>query len=267
MGSVEFFLTHPVFTLEEYSAHRAVAGSSHPRTIETLLADHVRSGRIVRVRRGLYASVPPGILPQDCRPDVFLVAGRLAPDAVVAYHAALQFRGVSYSVWDKVQVATQDRRRPFSFQGTAFVPIQLPATIRDREDQGGGIVTESRAGGTVRVTSFERTLVDVLDNPVHGGGWEEVWRSLEMVEYFELDEVVQLTLLRQSALTAARVGFFLERHRDGLMVEEQHLAPLRAHRPRQPLHLDRQRESGRFIRDWNLVVPERVLTRAWEEPL
>ena len=93
------------------------------------------------------------------------------------------------------------------------------------------------------------------------------WRSLEMVEYFELDEVVRLTLLRRSALTAARVGFYLDQHRKALMVEDRHLAPLRERRPRQPLHLDRQRESGRFVKAWNLIVPERVLAREWEEPL
>ena len=35
------------------------------------------------------------------------------------------------------------------------------------------------AGGQVRVTSLERSLVDLLHSPEHGGGWEEIWRSLE----------------------------------------------------------------------------------------
>ncbi len=46
----------------------------------------------------------------------------------------------------------------------------------------GAAADTFHAGGIVRVTAFERTLVDVLDAPDLGGGWEEVWRSLEMVE-------------------------------------------------------------------------------------
>jgi hypothetical protein len=33
-------------------------------------------------------------------PDPYLVATSLAPDAVVARHAALQYRGRTYSVWN-----------------------------------------------------------------------------------------------------------------------------------------------------------------------
>jgi len=41
---------------------------------------------------------------------------------------------------------------------------------------------------------LERTLVDVLDAPEHGGGWEEIWLSLESVEFFDLDAVIEYAL-------------------------------------------------------------------------
>jgi predicted transcriptional regulator of viral defense system len=127
-------------------------------------------------------------------------------------------------------------------------------------------VAEHRhAGGVARVTTLERTLVDVLDAPDRCGGWEEVWRSLEMIEYFDLDAVFSYTQLLGSALTAARVGLYLEQHRELLMVETQHLAALRELAPAQPRYLDSRREPGKLVKDWNLVVPERVLTRAWAE--
>jgi hypothetical protein len=66
-----------------------------------------------------------------------------------------------------------------------------------------------------------------------------------------------------SSLTVARVGLFLDQHRQTLMAEERHLAALRAHAPVQPLYLDRKREPGKLIKAWNLVVPERVLSRLW----
>src|SRR6266496_1105269 len=87
----------------------------------------------------------------------------------------------------------------------------------------------------------------------------------DRVEFFDLDAVVTYAVKLGSALTVARVGFFLEQHREPLMVEEHHLEALRTHAPRQPTYLDRRRQSGRLVSRWNLVVPERVLSRAWGE--
>ena len=113
--------------------------------------------------------------------------------------------------------------------------------------------------------TLERTLVDVLDAPTNAGGWEEVWRSLEMVEFFDLDAVTAYTVKLGSALTAARVGFFLEQHRESLMVEDRHLEPLRQLRPRQPRYLDARRKPGKLVASWNLIVPDGVLRRTWAE--
>ena len=127
------------------------------------------------------------------------------------------------------------------------------------------VLTVERANVSLRVASLERTLVDVLNRPHFSGGWEEVWRSLESVEFFDLDRMVEYALLLSNATTVARVGFFLEQHRDVLMVDEAHLARLRHHRPRRPHYLDRARRGGRLVTEWNLVVPTDVMERSWAE--
>ena len=265
MRSLDFFATHPVFTREEYLMARAERGKASARTADSLLARHAAAGRIVHVRRGLYASVPRGALAREHQPDPFLLATKLAPDAAVAYHGALQFRGRTYSVWHRFSVLTRFQVRPLTFQGNEFIPVRPPGALASLSDLGGGVVTEPHAGGVVRVASYERTLVDVLDAPDLGGGWEEVWRSLEMVEYFDLASVVEHTLKLSSATTTARVGFFLEQHREELFVQEHHLDKLQRHAPRRPSYIDRKREPGRLVKRWNLIVPERVINRTWAE--
>jgi predicted transcriptional regulator of viral defense system len=108
-------------------------------------------------------------------------------------------------------------------------------------------------------------LVDVLDTPLRSGGWEEVWRSLEMVEFFDLDAVIAYTSKLESSLTAARVGFFLEQRREELMVEEEHLETLRGLAPAAPRYLDNKRESGQLVPTWNLIVPHWILAQEWLE--
>ncbi len=265
MKPTNFFDQHPVFTHEEFAAMHSGLGRRSTRTTENILAQHVAGGRLLRVHRGLYATVPPGVEPASFTPDTYLVTTKAADDAVLAYHAALQFHGKAYSVSNRFTYATRHRLRPFEFRGAKFVAVLLPATLRALRRPAGGVLEQRHGGGLVRVTTLERTLVDVLDAPDHGGGWEEIWRSLESVEFFDLDAVIDYALKLGSALTVARVGFYLEQHRDQLMVEDRHLKALRAKAPAQPRYFDRDRGPGKFVRPWNLVVPEQVLSRSWAE--
>lgn len=181
----DFFATHPVFTHAEFVAAHT-AGGRNPLTSNSLLARQVTAGRLLRVKRGVYATVPVGADPRSFQPDPALVATHLRDDAVVAYHSALAFHGHAYSIWWRTQYLTAARVRPFTFRGIEFVGVQAPRVVRDLPDFGGGVQLRPHAGGQVRVTSLERSLVDLLHAPEHGGGWEDIWRSLESVEFFDL---------------------------------------------------------------------------------
>ena len=181
-------------------------------------------------------------------------------------HSALEFHGRAYSVWRRAQYLTASRARPFEFRGYEFVGVQAALEVRTLPEFGGGVLLRPHAGSTVRVTSLERCLVDLLHTPEHGGGWEEIWRSLETIEFLDLGAVVDLTLRMRSALTAGRVGFVLEHHREHWMVEENILDQLAHHAPAQPRYLDTRRHSGKLLPRWNLVVPKYVLEQRWEEP-
>ena len=259
-SSEEFFQTHPIFTHGEYAQSRE--GGS-PRTVDSLLRKHVQSGRIARVRRGLYVSVPPGGVGETV--DPYLVATKVTGDAAVSHHAALQFHGRTYSMWSQVTFLTQSYTRGFHFGPMEYVPVRPPAAVADLPDMGGGIEMVPGGGGEVRVCTCERAMVDVLHTPALGGGWEEIWRSLEMVEFLNLDEVISYALLLDTATTVARVGLFLEHHRERLFVEESHLKRLATHAPKDPRYLDSSRDPGRLVHPWNLIVPEQVLDQSWAE--
>src|SRR5205823_13179926 len=92
--------------------------------------------RLLRVHRGLYATVPPGIDPKSFEPDPYLVATKAADDAVVAYHAALQFHGKAYSVSNRFSYLTRSRLRPFEFRGAEFVGVLPPAALRTLRRSG-----------------------------------------------------------------------------------------------------------------------------------
>ena len=110
-----------------------------------------------------------------------------------------------------------------------------------------------------RVAALERVLVDVLETPGSIGEWEEVWQLLAGLEELDLEAVVDFTGKRQSGLLGARVGFYLEQHRERLQVRGEHLGALQELAPAQARYLDRRRQPGKLVRRWNLIVPDWML--------
>ncbi|MFQ5644747.1 MAG: hypothetical protein ACE5FQ_13770 [Thiogranum sp.] len=68
---------------------------------------------------------------------------------------------------------TRNARRPFVFRGQEFLAVPFPRVLSAQQAELFGVTIQRHAGGNVRVTSLERTLVDVLVRPDLGGGWEE----------------------------------------------------------------------------------------------
>jgi predicted transcriptional regulator of viral defense system len=265
MGLPDFFARHPVFTAEEAAAFLREGGSKNPLTRKSLIRHHESRGNIVRLRRGLYATVPPGGSPETTNPDPYLLAAKLAPDAVLAYHTALELYGKAYSVHSRYTFLTGTATRLFTRGGLTFQPVRFPKSLRAKNREMFAVKELDRSGLSVRVTSLERTLVDVLDRLDLVGGWEEAWRSLETVEFFDLDVVVRYTLYLGNATTTAKVGYFLDAHREPLMVEENVLKQLRDKRPKEPQYVMRDRsEPNRLLSDWNLMLPVEWVERAWE---
>jgi predicted transcriptional regulator of viral defense system len=264
-----FFAQHPVFTRAEFAAYCEASGPCKQRAPGSSLAYHRRQGNLLRIRRGLYAVVPTGADPASVPLDAFLLATKMADDAVLAYHTALELHGVAYSMTQRLLYLTKHEDiKTTVFRSMTFRPVLVPKLLREKGEEDFGVTTVDRSGLDVRVTTLERTLVDVLDRPALGGGWEEVWRSLEAVSFFDLTQVVDYALLLGNATTVSKVGFFLEQHRDTLSVRDEHLQRLREHTPVGTHSLKRgSRALGVYLRDWNLVVPESVVHRTWEEPL
>jgi predicted transcriptional regulator of viral defense system len=263
-----FLSQHEVFTVEELNDFLSKEGSGKPNTRKSLLTYYRKKGRIVSIRRGLYAVVPFGSSPDSCPVDMYLVAAKMTGDAVLGYHTALEFHGKAYSVYNRLHYLSSKRSLPVIFRNYEFIRASVPQPLLVKGREMFGVLRQKRSGAVLRVTGLERTLVDVLDRPDLTGSWEEIWRSLESVEFFDIEQVIEYVLLLENSTTAAKVGFFLNQHREELMLDDVHLKPLQQLRPRQPHYLKRgRRRGGRWVKKWNLMVPEEILNQSWGEVL
>lgn len=258
-----FLQQHKLFRVEQFEAATGLSGSNRKASLDY----HRKRGHLLPVRRGLYWIVPPGGSVEDCPVDPFLVAGHISADAALGYHSALELHGRAYSSFNEVQFLTGRKIRPFEFRGVQYRPVGVPPALSRSGREDLGIQSIDRGGETLKVTTLERSLVDALDRPELCGGWEEVWRSLEMVEYLDLALVCRYVAALGNATTAAKTGWFLEENRRRLMVDDDALEGLQAQRPAMPHYIDRgSREPGRFLSRWNLILPASLVERSWEEP-
>lgn len=108
----------------------------------------------MRVRRGLYATVLLGVSPDSVQVDPYLLATKVADDATVSHHAALQFHGRAYSVWSQVTFFTRRNSRPFHFGETGFVPVKPASSVAEFPDMGGGVEFVAAHGVDYRAGRF-----------------------------------------------------------------------------------------------------------------
>ena len=214
----EYFLTtHRVFTRAELQSAlhgRAVA------TVDSHISRWRRQGRIARVKRGVFVRLDQQGVGNDSLPDFVTLASRMASDAAVAYHTALEVHGCAQSLLERFTFVTWTGTKATTYLGRRFVPVHPRAQLKAAGDGERWIEKAERAGTELRVTSLERTVVDVLDRPALAGGVDEVWRSLFAVPALDPDSLLEYAELLGSCTLAARLGFFLDCRREELVIPD-----------------------------------------------
>lgn len=252
MKPAEFLHTHALFSREEFVRALSPRGHRAPATLTKHLQTWRREGRLHAVRRGVYVRLAAGQKPGAPAVDPLALASRLAPDAVVAYHTALEAHGYAQSSFERLYFATWSKTRSLRFQGRQYVPVRPREGLRRAKE--AFVVQVVRSGLEFRAASLERTVVDVLDRPDLAGGMDEVWRSLASVEALDFAVLGRYAALVARPLLVSRLGYVLETHAERWLTPKKLLATLEAQRPRGTVYLER-RQPGRFVRRWNLIVP------------
>ena len=263
----KFLRKNPVFTYDAFV--QALSGASrhtNRNTIKSLLAHHIHQGHIIRVRRRLFASIPVGAEPDTYPINPYLIAGYATSDSVVAYHSALSFYQMAYSTSYRFIYQTRYQSSAFHFRSENYEGVRFPAVLVQKHKENIFTRSEDVQGLNIRVTSLERTLVDVLDKPKLGGGWEEIWRSLEMIDRIKINQVIEYALLLDNATTIAKVGFYLSQRQKELKISSEVFNKLRVHCPRSPHYVDSTaRKDGELVGDWNIIVPKGLVAQEWRE--
>lgn len=221
----------------------------------SLLAYHCEAKHIMRIRRGLYATIPPTTDAENLVVDAFLIASKAAPDAIIAYYAALSFHGLAYSSRQTFTYLTKHKdTNKFTFQGSSYTPVQFPSKLQRKKIVRKEVEETDYRGGFVSITSVERTIVDCFDKIDLAGGIEELWASLDNVTYLRLGRLIEYASELQNATTIAKSGFYLQLNQERLHVSSNYLQALKKLKPKTPQYMFRSGSDrqGTLQSDWNL---------------
>lgn len=259
--SLNFFAAHRVFTRLEYA--QVFGHDPKSKTVYSLLNHHVRAGRIIALGRGLFVSSPKGAA-GSLYTDSFAIGARLREDAIFAYRSALELHGIGYSDDEGlVMVSSKTRLCRRTRIGTyQFVPP--PKGLIDTGSVDTEVIHMARSRDVIRVTSLERTVVDVLHKPKLSGGIEVVIRSLDRISVLNVESVVAYTMLFNKSKLTTLVGWWLDRHRSVLGVTNDNLWPLRCAQPIEPAYaLGAKPGDAVLMKPWQLLVPRWIAQLEW----
>ena len=246
-----FLRTHRVFNTDEWERDCSLSGYRS----RNQLAKLSRNRRIRKIRNGLYAVLPEGA--EHFTPPALLTAAKLTPDAVLGYRSALAFYGLSRNAHADCTFLSRHRIKPCRVNNTLFQPCLPPKSLADHT--AFLVETHRMLDTPVRVVAKERLLVDSLDRPDLSGGWEEISNAFMYEDDLDWDKMLQYARILKHPATAARLGFFLEKHKDTMMVPESTLSALETLVPGTPEHFFRSKRQGRLLKRWNLYVPDEFM--------
>lgn len=257
--TMRYLETHEVFTLEEFLSDVDVNAAE--RTRYENLQNAVERGQAYRLKRGLYAS-SIGVY-RDRVPNVFLVAAKAAPDAIVSHHSALEAHGVAHSPFRTVYFTSMHKVGDFHVRGYRFHRVAPPA-MSDPLTSLEEFHTRVRAGeAIVRVTTKERTLVDCLRNLKLAGGLEELFRSLGGLTSMSTELVARYLSLLDSPTLTARTGWVMGHFAQSWRIDMDVLDEMRASVGRGTYRLQTGRTDQEFVSQWRLYVPKGLPFEEW----
>lgn len=249
-------ITHsgPTFTVGETAAILELPREAAAK----MLARWAAQGWLKRIRRGRYMPVPVesdpmGTVPED---PWILTATSFAPCYVGGWSAAEHW-GLTEQMFRTIVVfsAKPPRDRRVELAGT---PFWILGTRSER--MLFGLKSVWRGHVRVQVSNHTRTVLDMLDNPLVGGGLRpmaDVVRAYLESESFNYSELEEYAGLLGNGAVYKRLGYLLER----LCPDRTSLLALcRKHLTSGLARLDPTIDGDRIVKRWRIRVP-----RAWSK--
>ena len=222
-----------------------------------LLAHWASKGWLTRIRRGLYITVPLGAEdPKTRSEDPWIVANKVYEPCYVGGWSACEHWGLTEQIFDSVVIFTGSKIRNSNLmiQNTNF--LLKPLT----KIKYFGTKTIWRGRTKIQVSDPTRTIVDILNDPLVGGGMRNVADIIKQyfVSEFRDDNLLGAYIKKVKNKTAhKRLGYILET----LNIDASHLIKKCKKNLSQGFSLFDPSAigKGKYLRKWNLRINVNII--------
>lgn len=222
---------------------REILGESH-RSVD-YITNLREKGYFQKIKKGVYAVVPPNLVGEDFNPDKFLVAGKVKDNYYISQHSALELHGVAQSTYNRVWITTKNPAKHFDYKSISYRFVTTKYYF--------GATEVSRQGIKIKVSDREKTFLDCIRMIKYAGGLEELMKSLNNFPALDWKKLLDYLEKFGENKLYQKTGFILDRL--DLRVPEELREKLSREVGERTYYLDENRES-RHVREWNLMVPK-----------
>ena len=219
------------------------------KQFENHMASMVRSGKVVKIRNGLYAQIDNLGVPLTTK---FEIASKINDDSFVSHHSALEYYGVANQVFNTLTVGSKRKFNDFSFDDVDYTR----QAVKDYTQ----VIYIVSAG--VRIATLERAVVDCIDNIDLGGGIDELLNALEQIRVLDENRLAEILRAYNKVILYQKVGFILEQYKDKYMLSDKFFADCKSRLTNQIKYfLNDEYSDIAYNSDWQLMAPKNLKSR------
>jgi predicted transcriptional regulator of viral defense system len=229
----DHFSKGQVFTVDEARNALSISGN----TLRKRLCELSARGYIRPVRQGLYSLSHPAESTEVTHMSPYVLASKITPWCYVGFSSALQFHaGETPREGETVHVVSQRKFNSFEFEGREYFWCQSPDTW--------GLETHAMKEGQwtidVRITDFEKTILDCVKRPMHSPSFSDLVRlCLASRKRPSVDKLFQYAVEADVSAVFNRLGYFLETMQSHWDISAEALVPF-------------HKRISRRLTDWNV---------------
>lgn len=214
------------------------------RTAKSVLAAYKKARYIASVRRNLYVALD--LSTKIPIADRFQIGSQIQGDGYLAFHSALEYHGVANQIFYTMVIVSSQRFTPFSYNGINYE--HCGSAFSD------GVIVPER-NRLVKVTDIERTVADCLYDLDRAGGFEEVWKALQLLSSLNEDKLLHYLNSYDQIFLWQKAGFVLQQLSTNLHLSEVFFSVCRSkiHEHKRSLT---NTGTAKYFPEWKLYVSE-----------
>jgi predicted transcriptional regulator of viral defense system len=213
------------------------------KAADSLARAYLRKGYLQRVKRGLYVAVD--LATGESIASKFRIAGKITPTSYVSHHAAFEYHGCANQVSYNVEVSSETPFKSFEFGGVTY--RYMASRIKD------GVTTRQ---DKVRVTDYERTVLDGINDFEKVAGLEELLRCLDLMPPVKEEKLLAYLGLYGKRSLYQKTGYILGHFKDAWNLTEGFFEACESSVGKNKLYLykSKQEKMG-YDRRWQIIAP------------